>query len=49
MRCRRRIVRARFEQAEAIAIVQMRPAFSRAPQDGFVTCRTGSSPDADDV
>ena len=43
------IFRGRFEQAEAIGIVQMRPAFSRAPQDGVRYVQDRIAVDADDV
>jgi cytochrome P450 / NADPH-cytochrome P450 reductase len=43
------IFRDRFEQAEAIGIVQMRPAFSRAPQDGVRYVQDRIAEDADDV
>jgi cytochrome P450/NADPH-cytochrome P450 reductase len=43
------IFRDRFEQAEAIGIVQMRPAFSRAPQDGVRYVQDRIAADADDV
>lgn len=43
------IFRERFEQAEAIGIVQMRPAFSRAPQDGVRYVQDRIAADADDV
>lgn len=43
------IFRDRFEQAEAIGIVQMRPAFSRAPQDGVRYVQDRITADADDV
>lgn len=43
------IFRDRFEQAEAIGIVQMRPAFSRAPQDGVRYVQDRIAADADEV
>lgn len=43
------IFRDKFEQAEAIGIVQMRPAFSRAPQDGVRYVQDRIAADADDV
>jgi len=43
------IFRDRFEQAEIIGIVQMRPAFSRAPQDGVRYVQDRIVADADDV
>ena len=43
------IFRDRFEQAEIIGIVQMRPAFSRAPQDGVRYVQDRIAADADDV
>ncbi|ORA18914.1 bifunctional cytochrome P450/NADPH--P450 reductase [Mycobacterium asiaticum] len=43
------IFRDRFEQAEEIGIVQMRPAFSRAPQDGVRYVQDRIAADADDV
>ncbi|OBI81598.1 cytochrome P450 [Mycobacterium asiaticum] len=43
------IFRDRFEQAEAIGIVQMRPAFSRALQDGVRYVQDRIAADADDV
>lgn len=43
------IFRERFEQAEAIGIVQMRPTFSRAPQDGVRYVQDRIAADADDV
>jgi cytochrome P450/NADPH-cytochrome P450 reductase len=43
------IFRDQFEQAEAIGIVQMRPAFSRAPQDGARYVQDRIAADADDV
>lgn len=43
------IFRDQFEQAEAIGIVQMRPAFSRAPQDGVRYVQDRIAADADDV
>ena len=43
------IFRERFEQAEAIGIVQMRPAFSRAPQDGVRYVQERIAADADEV
>lgn len=43
------IFRDQFEQAEGIGIVQMRPAFSRAPQDGVRYVQDRIAADADDV
>lgn len=43
------IFRDQFEQAEAIGIVQMRPAFSRAPQNGVRYVQDRITADADDV
>lgn len=43
------IFRDRFEQAEAIGIVQMRPAFSRAPEDGVRYVQDRIAADADEV
>jgi cytochrome P450 / NADPH-cytochrome P450 reductase len=43
------IFRDQFEQAEAIGIVQMRPAFSRGPQDGARYVQDRIAADADDV
>ncbi len=43
------IFRDRFEQAEAIGIVQMHPAFSRAPQDGVHYVQDRIAADADEV
>jgi cytochrome P450 / NADPH-cytochrome P450 reductase len=43
------LFRDRFEQAEAIGIVQMRPAFSRAPQGGVRYVQDRIVADADDV
>jgi cytochrome P450/NADPH-cytochrome P450 reductase len=43
------IFRDRFEQAEAIGIVQMRPAFSRAPQGGVRYVQDRIAADAVDV
>lgn len=43
------IFRDRFELAEAIGIVQMRAAFSRAPQDGVRYVQDRIAADADDV
>lgn len=43
------IFRDQFEQAEAIGIVQMRPAFSRAPQGGVCYVQDRIAADADDV
>ncbi|MEB3982044.1 cytochrome P450 [Mycobacterium sp. 663a-19] len=43
------IFRDRFEQAEALGIVQMRPAFSRAPQDGVRYVQDRIAADADEV
>ncbi|OBH51036.1 cytochrome P450 [Mycobacterium sp. E2479] len=43
------IFRDRFEQAEAIGIVRMRPAFSRAPQDGVRYVQDRIAADADEV
>lgn len=43
------IFRDQFEQAEAIGIVQMRPAFSRASQDGVRYVQDRIAADADEV
>lgn len=43
------IFRDQFEKAEAIGIVQMRPAFSRAPQGGVRYVQDRIAADADDV
>ncbi len=43
------IFRDRFELAEALGIVQMRPAFSRAPQDGVRYVQDRIAADADEV
>lgn len=43
------IFRDRFEQAETLGIVQMRPAFSRAPQDGVRYVQDRIAADADEV
>ncbi|MEB4210100.1 cytochrome P450 [Mycobacterium sp. 94-17] len=43
------IFRDKFEQAEAIGIVRMRPAFSRAPQDGVRYVQHRIAADADEV
>ncbi|MEE2851930.1 MAG: cytochrome P450 [Actinomycetota bacterium] len=43
------IFRDRFEQAEAIGIVRMRPAFSRAPQNGVRYVQDRIAADADEV
>ena len=43
------IFRDRFEEAESIGIVQMRPAFSRAPQDGVRYVQDRIAADADEV
>ena len=43
------IFREQFEQAEALGIVRMRPAFSRAPQDGVKYVQDRIAADADDV
>jgi cytochrome P450/NADPH-cytochrome P450 reductase len=43
------IFRDRFERAEAIGIVHMRPAFSRAPQGGVRYVQDRIAADADDV
>lgn len=43
------IFRDRFEQAEAIGIVRMRPAFSRAQQDGVRYVQDRIAADADEV
>jgi cytochrome P450/NADPH-cytochrome P450 reductase len=43
------IFRDRFEQAEAIGIVQMRPAFSRAPEGGIRYVQDRIAADADEV
>lgn len=43
------IFRDRFERAEAIGIVKMRPAFSRAPQDGVRYVQDRIAADADAV
>jgi cytochrome P450/NADPH-cytochrome P450 reductase len=43
------LFRDRFEQAEAIGIVQMRPAFSRAPQDGIRYVQDRIAADSDEV
>ena len=43
------IFRDRFEQAEAIGVVRMRPAFSRAPQDGVRYVQDRIAADADEV
>jgi cytochrome P450 / NADPH-cytochrome P450 reductase len=43
------IFRDQFEAAEAVGIVQMRPAFSRAPQDGVRYVQDRIAADADDV
>ena len=43
------IFRDQFEQAEAMGIVRMRPAFSRAPQDGIRYVQDRIAADADDV
>lgn len=43
------IFRDQFEQAEALGIVRMRPAFSRAPQDGVRYVQDRIAADADAV
>lgn len=43
------LFRDRFEQAEAIGIVRMRPAFSRAPEDGVRYVQDRIAADADEV
>ncbi len=43
------IFRDRFEQAEAIGIVRMRPAFSRAPENGVRYVQDRIAADADEV
>ncbi len=43
------IFRDQFEQAEGIGIVQMRPAYSRAPRDGVRYVQDRIVADADDV
>ncbi|UMB71246.1 bifunctional cytochrome P450/NADPH--P450 reductase [Mycobacterium paraterrae] len=43
------IFRDRFEQAEALGIVRMRPAFSRAPHDGVRYVQDRIAADADEV
>jgi cytochrome P450 / NADPH-cytochrome P450 reductase len=43
------IFRDRFEMAEALGIVQMRPAFSRAPEDGVRYVQDRIAADAEDV
>ena len=43
------IFREQFEQADAMGIVRMRPAFSRAPQDGVRYVQDRIAADADEV
>lgn len=43
------IFRDQFEQADALGIVRMRPAFSRAPQDGVRYVQDRIAADADEV
>ena len=43
------IFREQFEAAEAVGIVRMRPAFSRAPQDGVRYVQDRIAADADEV
>jgi len=43
------IFREQFEEAEALGIVRMRPAFSRAPQSGVRYVQDRITADADDV
>jgi cytochrome P450 / NADPH-cytochrome P450 reductase len=43
------IFRQQFEQAEELGIVRMRPAFSRAPQNGVRYVQDRITADADDV